>query len=84
MAAIDLQAIGYIIMAGVVLALTAAAIQAAGWWSRSATRMQTERHLVSAIRSERPRDEARTRLEIRGVDGSDQRSYTGPSATEVL
>jgi hypothetical protein len=31
----------------------------------------TEQQLVSAIRSEWPRDEARTRLEIRGVDGSD-------------
>jgi TRAP-type mannitol/chloroaromatic compound transport system permease large subunit len=33
---VDLQAIGYIVMA---------AIQALGWWSRSTTTMQTERHV---------------------------------------
>lgn len=42
---VDLQAIGFIIMAGGVLALLVAAIQAAGWWSRSARHMQTERHV---------------------------------------
>ena len=46
--------------------------------------MPTQQQLVSAIRSERPRDEARTRLEIHDVDGSDRRSCTGASATEGL
>jgi hypothetical protein len=42
---VDLQAIGYIVMAGGALALVVAAIQALGWWSRSTTTMQTERHV---------------------------------------
>jgi len=42
---VDLQVIGYIVMAGGAIALLVAAIQAAGWWSRSTTRMQTERHV---------------------------------------
>jgi hypothetical protein len=42
---LDLQAIGYIVMAGGAIALLVAAIQAAGWWSRSSRRVQTERHV---------------------------------------
>ena len=42
---VDLQMVGYIVMAGGALALVVAAIRAAGWWSRSSTTMQTERHV---------------------------------------
>jgi hypothetical protein len=41
----DLQAIGYILMAGGALALLVAAIQGLGWMSRSRSRVQTERHV---------------------------------------
>jgi hypothetical protein len=41
----DLQAIGYILMAGGAIALVVAAIQGLGWMSRSRRRMQTERHV---------------------------------------
>jgi hypothetical protein len=41
----DLQAIGYILMAGGAIALLVAAIQAAGWMSRSNRQMRTERHV---------------------------------------
>lgn len=42
---VDLQALGYILMAGGVLSLLAAAIKGAGWMSMSNTKMHTERHM---------------------------------------
>lgn len=42
---IDLATIGNILMAGGVLCLVIAAIQAAGWMSRSPRRFTTERHV---------------------------------------
>ncbi|BAN00945.1 DUF6458 family protein [Ilumatobacter coccineus] len=42
---LDLEAIGYILMAGGVLALVVAAIQAAGFMSMSSRRMRSERHV---------------------------------------
>lgn len=42
---VDLQTIGWILMAGGALALVAAAIQGAGWMSMSTNRMRTERHV---------------------------------------
>lgn len=44
---VDLQALGYILMAGGGLALLAAAIQGAGWLSMSNNKMHTERHVSS-------------------------------------
>lgn len=44
---VDLQALGYILMAGGGLALLAAAIQGAGWLSMSNNKMHTERHMSS-------------------------------------
>ena len=41
----NLQAIGYILMAGGAMALLVAAIQGAGWMSRSNRQMRTERHV---------------------------------------
>lgn len=41
---VDLATIGNILMAGGVLCLVIAAIQAAGWMSRSPKRFTTERH----------------------------------------
>lgn len=41
----DLQAIGYILMAGGAIALLVAAIQGLGWMSSSRRRMQTERQV---------------------------------------
>lgn len=41
----DLQAIGYILMAGGAISLLVAAIQGLGWMSRSRTKVQTERHV---------------------------------------
>ena len=41
----DLQAIGYILIAGGAIALLVAAIQGAGWMSRSNRQMRTERHV---------------------------------------
>ncbi len=43
----DLQAIGYILMAGGAIALLVAAIRAAGWMSMTNRRMRTERHMSS-------------------------------------
>lgn len=42
---VDLEALGYILMAGGGLALLAAAIQGAGWMSMSSKKMRTERHM---------------------------------------
>lgn len=42
---VDLEAIGYILMAGGALALLAAAITGAGFMSMGRTRMHTERHM---------------------------------------
>jgi hypothetical protein len=39
----DLQAIGYILMAGGAIALVVAAIRGAGWMSMRSTKMRTER-----------------------------------------
>lgn len=44
---VDLVALGYILMAGGVLALLAAAIKGAGWMSMTNTKMHTERHMSS-------------------------------------
>lgn len=44
---VDLEALGYILMAGGGLALLAAAIQGAGWMSMSSNKMHTERHMSS-------------------------------------
>ncbi len=41
----DLQAIGYIMIAGGALALVVAAIRGAGWMSMSNNKMRTERHV---------------------------------------
>ena len=41
---VDLEALGYILMAGGGLSLLAAAIKGAGWMSLSTTQMHTERH----------------------------------------
>lgn len=41
---VDLEALGYILMAGGGLSLLAAAIKGAGWMSMSNTKMHTERH----------------------------------------
>ncbi len=41
----DLQAIGYIMIAGGALALVVAAIRGAGWMSMSNHKMRTERHV---------------------------------------
>ena len=41
----DLQAIGYILMAGGAIALVVAAVRGAGWMSMSNRRMRTERHM---------------------------------------
>lgn len=42
---VDLEALGYILMAGGGLALLAAAIQGAGWLSMSNRRFHSERHV---------------------------------------
>ena len=42
---VDLEALGWILMAGGALALLAAAIQGAGWMSMSTRRMRTERQV---------------------------------------
>lgn len=44
---VDLEALGWILMAGGGLALLAAAIQGAGWMSMSNNKMHTERHVSS-------------------------------------
>ncbi|NND74521.1 MAG: hypothetical protein HKN44_05900 [Ilumatobacter sp.] len=44
---VDLEAIGYIIMAGGVVALAAAAIRGAGWMTMNNRRMHSERHVSS-------------------------------------
>jgi hypothetical protein len=44
---VDLQALGYILMAGGGLALVAAAIKGAGWMSMSNSEMRSERHVSS-------------------------------------
>ena len=41
----DLQAIGYILMAGGAIALVVTAVRGAGWMSMSNRRMRTERHM---------------------------------------
>ena len=42
---VDLQAVGYIMMAGGAISLLVAAIQGLGWMSRSNRRIETERHM---------------------------------------
>lgn len=42
---VDLEAIGWILMAGGALSLLVALIQAAGWMSMSNTKFHTERHV---------------------------------------
>lgn len=42
---VDLEALGYILMAGGGLALLAAAITGAGWMSMSKSKLHTERHM---------------------------------------
>lgn len=42
---VDLEALGWILMAGGGLALLAALIQAAGWMSMTNRKMHTERHM---------------------------------------
>ena len=42
---VDLEALGYILMAGGALSLLAAAVKGAGWMSMSNTKMHTERHM---------------------------------------
>lgn len=44
---VDLQAVGYIVMLGGVIALVAAAIRGAGWMSMNNRRMHSERHVSS-------------------------------------
>lgn len=44
---VDLEALGYILMAGGGLALLAAAITGAGWMSMTKNKMHTERHMSS-------------------------------------
>ena len=44
---VDLEALGYILMAGGALSLLAAAIRGAGWMSMSNSKMKTERHVSS-------------------------------------
>lgn len=44
---VDLEALGWILMAGGGLALLTAAIQGAGWMSMSSHKMRTERHVSS-------------------------------------
>lgn len=44
---VDLVALGWIIMAGGGLALLAAAIQAAGWYSLGNRRVRVERHVTA-------------------------------------
>lgn len=41
---VDLEALGYILMAGGALSLLAGAIRGASWMSMSNTKMKTERH----------------------------------------
>jgi hypothetical protein len=69
---------------GVILLIAGADDRARNLATNGRSTMPTQQQPVSAIRSERPRDEARTRLEIHEVDGSDERSCNGPSETEVL
>jgi hypothetical protein len=42
---VDLQVLGYILMAGGVIALLVAAFRAAAWSSSGRTKMHTERHV---------------------------------------
>lgn len=42
---VDLEVLGYILMAGGALSLLAAAIMGAGWMSMTNTKMHTERHV---------------------------------------
>lgn len=42
---VDLQAVGYIMMAGGAVSLLVAAIQGLGWMSRSNRKFETERHM---------------------------------------
>ncbi len=42
---VDLQVVGYILMAGGAVSLVVAAIQGLGWWSRSNRKFETERHM---------------------------------------
>ena len=42
---VDLEALGYILMAGGALSLLAAAVKGAGWMSMSNTKMHTEHHM---------------------------------------
>jgi hypothetical protein len=42
---VNLEAVGYILMAGGAVSLLVAAIQGLGWMSRSNRRFETERHM---------------------------------------
>ena len=42
---LDLEAVGYILMAGGALALLVAAVQGLGWMSRGRRTIETERHM---------------------------------------
>ncbi len=44
---VDLEAIGYIVMLGGVIALVAAAIRGAGWMTMNNRHMHSERHVSS-------------------------------------